>query len=285
MSSETTGFTTTSDALYQLIKSAGGEVFERQTQFKGWNVDNIVQHLHFFNNAAYLSLTDEEAFDAYYESLNARRRGGETLIEATDHELEGSRGDLLLERWREGYQRVGAAFSAADPKMRVKWVGPDMSARSSVSARMMETWAHAQAVYDLLGVSRQDNGAHLRSIAYLGINTFGWSFRNRKKPVPEPSPYVVLSGPSGSVWTWNEPSDADRIEGAAVEFCQVVTQTRNVADTALELHGDTAKRWMNIAQCFAGPPRTPPPPGTRGPNAPSWQGPPRDTMVSSSVRN
>ena len=31
-----------------------------------------------------------------------------------------------------------------------------MSARSSISARLMETWAHGQAVYDRLGVVRVD---------------------------------------------------------------------------------------------------------------------------------
>ena len=33
-------------------------------------------------------------------------------------------------------------------------MGPDMSARSSISARHMETWAHAQELYDTLGVDR-----------------------------------------------------------------------------------------------------------------------------------
>ena len=31
-----------------------------------------------------------------------------------------------------------------------------MSARSSISARLMETWAHGQEVYDHLGVVRVD---------------------------------------------------------------------------------------------------------------------------------
>ncbi len=48
-----------------------------------------------------------------------------------------------------------------------------------------------------------------------------------------------------------------------MEFCQVVAQTRNVADTRLVVKGDTAQRWMQIAQCFAGPPNDPPAKGTR----------------------
>jgi hypothetical protein len=53
------------------------------------------------------------------------------------------------------------------------------------------------------------------------------------------------------------------VRGDALEFCQVVTQTRNVADTALEVVGDVATRWMSIAQCFAGGPVDPPKPGER----------------------
>ena len=51
--------------------------------------------------------------------------------------------------------------------------------------------------------------------------------------------------------------------GGALEFCQVVTQTRNVADTALVVIGAPATTWMRIAQCFAGPPEEPSPPGLR----------------------
>jgi len=42
-----------------------------------------------------------------------------------------------------------------------------------------------------------------------------------------------------------------------------VTQVRNIADTKLRVVGEVAKRWMSIAQCFAGGAETPPAPGTR----------------------
>ena len=126
----------------------------------------------------------------------------------------------------------------------------------------METWAHGQAVYDLLGVSREDTD-RLRNIAQLGINTFAWSFRNRGLAVPAAVPRVTLQAPSGQIWEWNAENTQDWISGQATEFCQVITQTRNVADTRLSTAGLTAARWMSIAQCFAGPPMDPPAPGTR----------------------
>ncbi len=60
-----------------------------------------------------------------------------------------------------------------------------------------------------------------------------------------------------------ELSEVECIEGPAEDFCMVVAQTRNIADTRLRVSGKDARHWMNVAQCFAGPPRTPPAPGTR----------------------
>jgi hypothetical protein len=53
------------------------------------------------------------------------------------------------------------------------------------------------------------------------------------------------------------------VSGDAVEFCQVVTQSRNIEDTGLSVTGDNARLWMSKAQCFAGPPEQPPAPGVR----------------------
>jgi uncharacterized protein (TIGR03084 family) len=131
-----------------------------------------------------------------------------------------------------------------------------------VSARQMETWAHGQAAFDAFGRVRSESD-RLRNIAVMGVNTFGWSFVNRKLEIPARKPQVRLTSPSGACWEWNEPDPGNLIEGEAVEFCQVVTQTRNVGDTRLRVLGDGARAWMSIAQCFAGPPEDPPPAGTR----------------------
>ena len=39
-------------------------------------------------------------------------------------------------------------FASVDPSRRLPWYGPDMSPASSVTARLMETWAHGQDVCD-----------------------------------------------------------------------------------------------------------------------------------------
>ena len=102
----------------------------------------------------------------------------------------------------------------------------------------------------------------------IGVRTYGWTFANRGLQPPGAPPYVRLTGPRGDIWEWNPPSDANCVTGSALEFCQVVTQTRNVADTALRVSGEIAHEWMSIAQCFAGPPVEPPAPGSRSRQSP-----------------
>ena len=101
------------------------------------------------------------------------------------------------------------------------------------------------------------------SIATIGVRSYGGTFATRGLPPPGEPPHVRLTGPSGDLWEWHPPSAVNLVAGSALEFCQVVTQVRNIADTRLEVTGEPARRWMAIAQCFAGTPNDPPAPGTR----------------------
>lgn len=234
------------------------------TLFKGWTLSDVVGHLHLFDVAARLSLTDKAAFEAFAAPIRAEIAAGSGLIAVQNRWLaeRGLAGAPLRDAWAGEAERLADAYAAADPKARVKWFGPEMSARSSVTARQMETWAHGQEVFDALGLEREE-ADRVRNICHLGVSTYGWTFANRGETPPEPTPFVRLTGPSGAVWDWGEPNDAERVEGSAVGFAQVVAQTRNVSDVDIRATGPNAVRWMEIAQCFAGAPNDPPPPGYR----------------------
>ena len=251
-----------SEAIYNLLESIEEDDWNRKTQFKDWTINHVIGHMHMGNWATELSLKDSAAFQEFADSLLKSLASGISLREFEDICLDGLKGKALLEKWREVYIKLSKRFETVDPKMRVKWVGLDMSARSKLTARLMETWAHGQEIYDILGVVRKEKG-RIRNIAVLGVNTFGWSFIARGMEVPKNKPYVKLKSPEGEIWEWNDPSNDSMIEGSAVEFCQVVTQVRNVGDTSLKIVGETADKWMSIAQCFAGPPENPPKIGSR----------------------
>jgi uncharacterized protein (TIGR03084 family) len=128
-----------------------------------------------------------------------------------------------------------------------------MSARSAVTARIMETWAHGQDIADTFGVLRRPTD-RLRHIAHLGVSTIGFTFRLHDRPAPDVPIRVELRAPSGIRWTWGDEDAADRVEGSALDFCLTVTQRRHVGDTALSVHGRVAREWIGIAQAFAGAP-------------------------------
>jgi uncharacterized protein (TIGR03084 family) len=251
-----------SRALAAILNPLSDKDFATRTQFKGWSINDVIGHLHMFNVAADLTLKDGDLFVEFFARIAKGMAAGQSLLETQYPFLDGLEGRALFEVWRDGAERTAENYAKADPKARLKWAGPEMSARSSITARQMETWAHGQEVFDILGAVRQD-ADRIRNIVHLGVNTYGWAFINRGEKVPEPAPFIELTAPSGAVWTWNEVQDDNRVQGQAVEFAQVVTQVRGIGDTALNLTGETARNWMRIAQCFAGPPETPPERGAR----------------------
>ena len=249
-----------SAALYALLAPLSAADFTIPTQFKNWTLNDILEHLHMWNWAAHESLVNEEGFVAFLEDIQSHIDGG---LKAYERKWIGDlSGRALLDKWYAFFTQMTPQWEAADPKQRLKWAGPDMSVRSSMTARLMETWAHGQAAYDALGVERQ-NTDRIQNIVVLGINTYGWTYAVRRETLPIPQPFVSLTAPSGAIWEYGTPSDDERIEGMAEAFCQVVTQVRNVADVSLKLVGANAHDWMSKAQCFAGPPEVPPPPHTR----------------------
>ncbi|MCE8555965.1 TIGR03084 family protein [Ruegeria pomeroyi] len=246
-------------ALDAVLDGVRGADWDRPTQFKGWTLNDVLVHLHFWNRMADLSLTDPAAFQARAaETLAGIGRDG---FRATENAMVTERGADLRAAWAAQYTDMAERWATLDPKQRLQWVGPEMSARSSITARQMETWAHGQEVFDCLGATRTETD-RIRNIVVLGVNTFGWSFKVHGRPQPEMMPRLELTAPSGALWDFGEPG-ANRIAGPAVEFAQVVAQTRNIADTSLVVEGPVATEWMAIAQCFAGGPETPPTKGAR----------------------
>jgi uncharacterized protein (TIGR03084 family) len=254
------------DELHGFLPTLTPDDWERETGFLSWTPWDVVAHLHYFDLVSLTSLEGEEAFaserDALIKELVAGRNNRE-IARARLGDLDAAG---LMAQWQTTAHRLADALGDSDPKRRLPWFGPDMGVQMFTTARYMETWAHGQEIYDLVGASRTHTD-RIKNIVTIGMKTFGWTFVNRKLEVPGPPPYVRLVAPSGEIWESNEPSDSDCIRGEAVDFCQVVTQTRNRADTELEVTGPIATQWMSIAQCFAGPPVDPPAPATRVPKS------------------
>ncbi len=235
--------------------------FFQPTQFKRWTIDDVLGHLHIFNHAAALALESDAAFHSFFADMTKVMQAGGSMIDAQRPWIGELKGRALFDAWRATSETVADGFAKADPKARLAWAGPSMSARSSITARQMETWAHGHEVFDLLGVERVESD-RIKNIVVLGVNTFGWAYQVRGQTPPGPMPFVELTAPSGAVWTFGDESD-DRVVGSALGFAQAVTQTRHWTDTDLAATGPQATAWMDIAQCFAGGVSPPPAAGTR----------------------
>ncbi|MFP5486982.1 MAG: maleylpyruvate isomerase family mycothiol-dependent enzyme, partial [Acidimicrobiia bacterium] len=164
-----------------------------------------------------------------------------------------------LAEWRHRRDELEAAGRTLDDTTRVEWYGPSMGAKSFLTARLMEVWAHGQDVCDAVDARREPTD-RLRHIAQLGVITRGWSYAVRGATPPDEPVRVALTAPSGDVWTWGPDDAPASITGPAEDFCLVVTQRRHVDDTALTVDGHAARDWMLQAQAFAGGPTTGPAP-------------------------
>lgn len=255
-------FRAEAEELHNLLATLDDQDWQQATLFKGWTVNDIVQHLHDSDLMAAASVAGPEAFNRLRTEIQASRNKGLSRIEETRQRLGSLTGRRLLDQWHTTMADLCDRLSALPADARLTWYGPDMGVRMFATARQMETWAHGQAIYDLLGADREPTD-RLRNIAEIGARTYGWTFANRGQAVPGPAPHIRLQAPGGEIWEWNDPTPGNSVTGLAQDFCQVVTQVRNVADTGLTVTGQPARTWMSLAQCFAGPPENPPAPGTR----------------------
>jgi uncharacterized protein (TIGR03084 family) len=233
--------------------------WERPTPAAGWSVRDQLSHLAYFDGAARLSIAEPDAFRAARTEAMADI---EKFVDAALGYGRGISGAELLDRFTDERRRLVEAALAAPEGVRVPWYGPDMAVPSSITARIMETWAHGQDVADALGVARPLTD-RLRHVCDIGIRARPFSYRNRKLAPPETPLRVELEAPDGTTWEWGPPDAADRIRGRALDFALVVTQRRLAADMALEVDGDDARTWIAFAQAFAGNP-TDPDPARRG---------------------
>ena len=220
------------DTIVAALDESGWNVM---TPAEGWTVKDQIRHLAYYDERAKLAVTEPEAFDQHLADITMDPEGHRETLEKVGKELL----DALIPLAR---------------KARLRWYGPHLSALSFATARLMETWAHGQDVADALGIERVPTD-RLRHIAHLGVATFGWSYTNRQMKVPDSPVRVEITSPSDELWTWGPEKAKDIVKGSAEDFCLVVVQRRNLADTQLDIKGATARQWRSIAQTYAGLPR------------------------------
>ena len=239
-------------ALDEVVAGLDEAAWAAPTPSPRWTVADQIGHLAFFDGTAAMAIVDPDAFsDHLTEIVGAIAATPEEMDEVTLGEYRAMPPAGLLDAWRGNRSRLADAAATLADDTRLPWYGPSMGAKSFLTARLMETWAHGQDIVDAVGAERPATD-RLRHIAQLGFITRGWSYVNRGREAPSTPVAVVLTSPAGEPWSFGPDDAEERISGPAEDFCLVVTQRRHVDDTALEITGDAAREWMEIAQAFAG---------------------------------
>jgi uncharacterized protein (TIGR03084 family) len=230
-----------------------------------WTIRDTVSHLAFFDEKEIQAIRDPAGFTG---EINERLTNGfDRYMSLGIDRGRSLTPSQVLDWWRSAREAELLEFASIPPDVRIPWYGPPMKASSTVSARLMETWAHGHDVADALGISRPPT-ARLFHVAELGVKTFSWSYLNRGLDVPTERVKVALRGPDGDARVWNELM-SNSITGPVEDFCLVITQRRNYRDTTLVIEGDIAESWMEVAQVFAGPPGAGRPPAGSSAHQPS----------------
>jgi len=229
------------------------------TPAAGWDIADQIGHLAYFDEAAVQSAVRPEEFRAELAAAQANGGIDPGVIAARYRDRTGAELLAWFDTARTGLLGI---FASLDPKTRLPWFGPAMSAASSLTARLMETWAHTQDIADALGVTREPTG-RLRHVAHLGVGARAFSYAVRGQIPPDTPVRIELTAPDGALWTWGPPDADDRVTGTALDFSLLVTQRRHRDDLALIIDGPKAAEWMAIAQAFAGPPGVGRPPAKK----------------------
>jgi uncharacterized protein (TIGR03084 family) len=222
--------------------------WEIPTPAAGWLIRDQISHLAYFDGTTVQSIVDPEGFQVHMREMLV---WGFEFPDRVALEHRAVPAAELRAWWRRARQNLVDCAKDRDPGERVPWYGPSMSLASSITARIMETWAHGQDIADALGVSRRPT-ERLRHIAHLGIGARAFSYQANKLEIPDAPIRVELLAPDGTQWTWGPAEAADLVAGDALDFCLLVTQRRHRDEVALRIVGDAASSWMRIAQAFAG---------------------------------
>jgi len=236
------------ELLDDLVRPLDDAGWHTPTPAAGWTIRDQVVHLARSDEAARLSAVEPDAFMRWREEV---RRDRDAVIARLSAEDRHKSGPEVLAWLHSARRQLVDAVCDLDPKQRVPWFGPDMTIVSSVTARIMETWAHGQDCFDALHVEHPSSN-NLRHVALIGTLTFGNSFRAKGREVPDVRVRVELDAPDGGVWTFGSADATEIVRGTAEDFCLVVTQRRHVDDTDLVAEGHVTAEWLMIAQAYAG---------------------------------
>lgn len=231
--------------LETLLRGLTREQWLLPTPAEGWDVRDQVSHLADVEEIAYDTATGG------VRQLNVEALtypSPEAFTQAGVDKGRGREPDEMIAWLEHGSSKLRGMFLEKDPKERVPW-GLGMSARTLVTARLMEWWAHGLDIRAAIGAPPNVT-ERLKSVVWLIVNALPYAFTVAGIDRPEGALRVELDY-NGDTWTFG-PEDAEsRITGDALEFCKIGVQRlkREEAQT-IKAVGPLAEAALTHARAF-----------------------------------
>ena len=233
------------------------EVWNSMSANCEWTIKEELLHVAAFDHAALRMMGG--GYAAVNEVADVEFGHDEIYRPTAFSRLSGSE---AVDYWREQRTRMDAAFYDKNPKDRVAWApGLPMSAKSLVSARLMELWAHSVDICDALGIEPAV-AMRIRHTLFLSWQALPNAHRINGLEMPAVPIRLEITLPNGDLWVRGEENADNWIKGTARDWALTAVRRRHYLDTDLQVHGAQAIRYATIVQTFAGEASTPPPPGS-----------------------
>lgn len=232
-----------------LVSNLDGAMWQTPTPAPGWTIAHQIAHLAATFRLAAIAASNPGMFKEVASRLSP---DFDANVKSAMAEYLAEPPDVLLRRWRAERAAAEQALSALPGDQMVPWLVRPLPAAVLAAAGMMELFGHGQDIADGLGVRRTytDRIGHLVAFA---VRTWDFGYQARGMRTPDAEFRFELTAPSGKLWAFG-PEDAEqRVTGAAVDFCLLVTRRRHHADLGVKASGEHAERWLDIAQAYRGP--------------------------------
>ena len=236
--------------LWSLLAPLDEAGWARPTPCEGWDVGDVVLHLHQTDELALASLRGDLARDIE----DFMRAGGEESVDAAAAAsvefARGNEGAAIGEQWHTSAAELRSELANIDPSARLQWVVGTLSARTLSATRLSECWIHTGDVATALGIELEPTN-RLRHIARLAWRTLPYAFERAGRELTGPVGFDLV-GPTGERWSFGLGADpVTVVSGPGIELCDVAARRRDPAATALVATGPDAIEVLELVRTYA----------------------------------
>lgn len=216
---------------------------------EGWDVADVVLHLHQTDELALASLRGDLA--AEIETF--MRAGDDAVDAAAAASVAGARGRAGAEvgrAWSTSAAALRARLAGTDPRARLQWVVGTLSARTLAATRLAECWIHTTDVATALGTA-VDPTPRLRHVARLAWRTVPYAFARAGRDL-HGTVAVDLVGPDGTPWRFGlDEEPVTVVRGSGADFCAVAGRRLDPAGADLVATGPDAAAVLALVRTYA----------------------------------